>query len=676
LLIFTTSLFSLFTVFIIDNHLAHSVVSSQYFWLYFSMGLVSITTAIHSLINKQPFRISLTDCFVFLFTGSIFFSALVINNASANATKLVLLALLSALYFCLRNVFVGGSRVILNQVQDAMTVNFICFFIILTGLIEAVWGLQQLYGFKPSQHAIFKLTGSFFNPGPYAGYLAVVFPLALYFWVKEFRVKNEDLRVKSYTSEEFGKLAKKYITLSSSLLSLITCIAIILVLPAAMSRAAWLAAIAGNIVVVIPRLTRDRLKNDKRLLTGSMGWRIKSAMTGGLIRGWRIKSAMTVLFVAILLSASAAGMYYLKKDSADGRLLTWKVSLSVIARHPFGVGLGHFPGAYGDAQADYFSSGKASETEEYVAGNPEYGFNEFLQIAIESGVVALLLFIGMIVCAAKVLIKKKEWGILGALVALLVFACFSYPFSVLPFPILFVFLLAMSGDDGTRMTQMGRICADNNFKSASIRLIRVISVPLFCLLVTVFCLVRQYPVYDAYKQWNRSRVYYQMGMYKETAKNYEPLYPYLNDQIKFVFEYGRSLSQLGINDSQGIAGRARNDRQHDQGLADQIPHERLIESNKVLQRAMKISCDPMLYNIMGKNYQAMKEYELAEASLQKSTRIVPNRLYPWYLLMKLYIETGEDEKARKMADIVLTKEPKVQSTAVKEMRKEAGRVKN
>ena len=47
---------------------------------------------------------------------------------------------------------------------------------------------------------------------------------------------------------------------------------------------------------------------------------------------------------------------------------------------------------------------------------------------------------------------------------------------------------------------------------------------------------------------------------------------------------------------------------------------------------------------------------------------VPNRIYPYYLLMKLYVETGDEEKAQEAANTVLTKESKVQSTAVNEMR--------
>lgn len=58
----------------------------------------------------------------------------------------------------------------------------------------------------------------------------------------------------------------------------------------------------------------------------------------------------------------------------------------------------------------------------------------------------------------------------------------------------------------------------------------------------------------------------------------------------------------------------------------------------------------------------------------KVSLIVPNRIYPYYLLMKLFIETGDMEKAQENAKIVLTKEPKVQSTAVSEMREEAERI--
>ena len=49
------------------------------------------------------------------------------------------------------------------------------FSVVILGLIQAIYGNMQLYGFSPSNHGIFKMTGSFFNPGPYAGFLAAIF---------------------------------------------------------------------------------------------------------------------------------------------------------------------------------------------------------------------------------------------------------------------------------------------------------------------------------------------------------------------------------------------------------------------------------------------------------------------------------------------------------------------
>jgi tetratricopeptide (TPR) repeat protein len=90
---------------------------------------------------------------------------------------------------------------------------------------------------------------------------------------------------------------------------------------------------------------------------------------------------------------------------------------------------------------------------------------------------------------------------------------------------------------------------------------------------------------------------------------------------------------------------------------------------------MQISCDPMLYNVMGKNCQALKDYEQAEQSFNKAANLVPNRLYPHYLLAKLYHEMGLADKAEQETNIVLAKPPKVESMAVKEMREELGELK-
>lgn len=61
---------------------------------------------------------------------------------------------------------------------------------------------------------------------------------------------------------------------------------------------------------------------------------------------------------------------------------------------------------------------------------------------------------------------------------------------------------------------------------------------------------------------------------------------------------------------------------------------------------------------------------LAEQCFNKAGTIVPSRLYPYYLLAKLYDEKGDGDRVCQMADFIQIKEAKVHSTAVEEIRME------
>lgn len=102
-------------------------------------------------------------------------------------------------------------------------------------------------------------------------------------------------------------------------------------------------------------------------------------------------------------------------------------------------------GIYGNTQAAWFASGKATFQEEYVADIPEYGFNEYLQMGVELGGIGLSLFMLVLVIAYRHLfhIRGKE-GVIGGLTCWGIFAWFSYPLSVLPLVVTLVMLLALS----------------------------------------------------------------------------------------------------------------------------------------------------------------------------------------------------------------------------------------
>lgn len=86
----------------------------------------------------------------------------------------------------------------------------------------------------------------------------------------------------------------------------------------------------------------------------------------------------------------------------------------------------------------------------------------------------------------------------------------------------------------------------------------------------------------------------------------------------------------------------------------------------------------MVLNIIGKNYQQEENYKEAEQWLWRAVHRLPSRIYPYYLLAKLYAEPtfSQPQKLKEMIHIVLTKNPKVESTATKDMRKEIEKIKN
>jgi len=69
----------------------------------------------------------------------------------------------------------------------------------------------------------------------------------------------------------------------------------------------------------------------------------------------------------------------------------------------------------------------------------------------------------------------------------------------------------------------------------------------------------------------------------------------------------------------------------------------------------------------------MGQPKVAEHWFIRSTHRLPNRIYPYYLLAKLYAEHPEifpREKLEWAARMVLEKEAKVESTAIRQMREE------
>lgn len=465
------------------------------------------------------------------------------------------------------------------------------------GAVQALLGLGQIAGLYPSGHSLFVLTGTFYNPGPYSGYLAAILPVALY----------RMLSVNGRT----GRRAKVEYYVSLCVVMLVLC-----VLTAGMSRAAWLAAFVSCGYVTF-RIYGDRIK--------FFMLKYKYAVLGVLLSG---------IFLA-------AGAYLMKRDSADGRLLIWKITMRAIADNPMGEERGRtFSALYGDAQEEYFMEGKFSDAEAWVAGSPDFAFNEFLQIAAERGIwVAVAVVVWLLVLLGFAGKRKRLTGMGGCLVSLMVFASFSYPLHIPA--IVSVWVL-------TVMVLMGEwLVAIRPEKLAKVVL-------LLAALAGLGASVSIHRVYEervqAAREWMPLRGLYRAGDYQAAVKAYEKLYSRMNWNDDYCFEYGRALYRLKCYE----------------------------KAEEELKRALTVSGDPMILNLLGRNAQDKGEFEKAEEFLIRSTHRLPERIYPYYLLVKLYAvpEYYSREKLVRAAEKVLYSEPKVNSTAVREMRQEVRSILN
>jgi O-antigen polymerase len=567
----------------------------------------------------------------------------------------------------------------------------------LSGLIEAIWGLLQLYGVTRSFHSGFKITGTFFNPAPYALYLAAIFPLALgnMLRINDGRTTilmskvndqpplmpaSEPLPVKMQVLRLVYDLAYN--------ISILTVISIILVLPATMNRASWLGASAGSLLVFNYRYSL--FKKAKLFLHNT------SRKLGAL--------AIAILVVGI----SGTGLYLLKKGSSVGRLLIWEVTMDKIAERPlFGYGIGRFEAEYNNWQAGYFKAHpeEMDGPKGLAAGNTKYCFNEYLEMASEIGVTGMLLFLGVIVSVflgiyiaqGSELRAQGSWNevqssgrraqveeqsdepsadlsgrarrsqipteasgakgrineqslFISSLISLLVCALVSFPFYSLPTLILYFLFLAIissqvKGDyklEYIKSFNKNRILSGISPPStpSTFSTLSTLSTGIILAAMSVYLVFTTEKQYKAYYTWDEAAKLYQTGSYAEACQSFSEIYAPLQYTGSYLQYYGKAL----------------------------YLNEKYAESKTMLERAAKYNTDEILCCSMGDSYKALKMYSEAEKAYRQASFMVPHKLYPLYLLATLFDETGQRVKALEFANLILQKEIKVESEATNEIK--------
>lgn len=432
---------------------------------------------------------------------------------------------------------------------------------------ESAFGIMQLLGIAVSCNSMYPMTGSFANPGPYGGFLAVCMAVVFAASWKWRDLETPYDRVLFWLSTVSGSLGA-------------------LVLPVSMSRTGFVALLVSGVAFVLTNAElKSYLKSHKRM----------------------------VLLVVTIIVILGIGAFRLKKDSAFGRFHIWEMELRAIADKPLvGHGCGKALGAYGDAQAEFFEKDERSQERVRIAGCPEYAFNEYFRFGIEFGILGLLLSAAVIVFGTLTLCKVRSSLTFG-FVSWGTFAMASYPLDVWQLQLLIATFLGAAIGVSVKVGKKEKL----------------ILMPTF-IIISIVLIVMRIPeskrIKNAEQEWREEQKSASFEMFDGEADRLAILYPQLRMKFRYLYDYGYALHKEG----------------------------RYAESNVILIEGASRSSDPMFYNIIGKNFEALGDYDEAKRNYVHSHNMVPSRLYPYILLMEMEEKRGDIKQALSYAQKALS----------------------
>lgn len=379
----------------------------KYFWLTF-IGVFLVPLL---FVPFKKLSVTWTDLLVMLFTVYIYSRSLLSAVPDMDSRKITYFLIAALAYFAVKRV----------APADRSNVElWLLAIVFLTTIVACIYGIFQKIGLILPFNPKFPVTGTFYHPASFAGFLAGIFPMACYSCYRLWKRDGSDSLVPVVR-----------------IMAFVTASVIIFILPSVQSRAAVVGLIAGSIFMAAS------IEECKLFIRRIMG-------KG---RHWKLFLIITVSLIFIV-----AG-YRLRTSSADGRLLVWEISGKMILDKPlWGFGTDAFRYVYPDYQIAYFRSGIRTENEKLLSYEVNGPFNEIIHFCCEWGIIGLLLFVLIIVSAfknryAKTGISKDasipsdtsaKIGAKAALVSWMVFGQFAYPFSLPELTLYFFVFLALA----------------------------------------------------------------------------------------------------------------------------------------------------------------------------------------------------------------------------------------
>ncbi|MDD3038301.1 O-antigen ligase family protein [Bacteroides sp.] len=439
---------------------------------------------------------------------------------------------------------------------------------------QALYGLLQYFSLLPS-NSVYGITGSFDNPAGFAITLSAGLPFI------GFLIQKGNSKYFQYVGWATGIILLTAIILSYS-------------------RAGIVSVIVICALFLYSRFIRKRIW--KYILLGS------------------------VVLVIV-------GCYWMKKDSADGRLLIWQCGINMVKDSPWiGHGMGSFEAHYMDYQAEYFSMHGQQNNYAMLADNVKQPFNEYLGVLLNFGIIGLLVLAAIIFllfyCYKKNVTNEKRIA-LYALISIGTFSLFSYPFTY-PFTWIIVFLSVF-------IIIREYIEA---FLAMSWRRNLICILVLGCSIVGIYKLVERI---QAELKWGKISKLALCGAHSEALPAYEKLEKFFADNPYFLYNYAAVLLE---------------DKQYEKSL-------------EVSLKCRQYWADYDLELIIGETYQQLREDRRAEAYYNNAALMCPSRFLPFYKLFTLYKENGKKKQMYDIAELIVNKPVKIRTSSILMMKRNA-----
>ena len=432
---------------------------------------------------------------------------------------------------------------------------------LLIGLIEMMVALMQFMRIIPSNNPFFRFTGTFDNPAVLGMMSAFCFSISLCL-IKESAARQKKLWC------VFAFFAADCVLSSSSRASILACIC---------SAAAFLSF-------------EDHVRS----------WLQKSR------NRWTIASFLLLLLVAF---------YLWKRESADGRILMWKVSLDMIADKPlFGWGRDGFGASYMPYQAAYFLRHPDSKFL-YLADNAFHPFNEYLLFTIKYGIIGLAALMACLIFMVKNILAMGGFNKILCLhlcIVLGVLSMFSYPFAIH-----FVWVISAY--------VIFYVLCDMGLRHVHRAVLIVI--PMVCL---AFIFVENRNIIKEW-QWVKVQDRLRYADASETLAEYDKLYGSLKDNPSFLYNYAAALHY----------------------------HGRYEESLKVFRECMVKCNDYNVQMLMADDYKQLGMKHEALDAFEYANRMIPCRFLPLYYEMKTCMEQGDSIRGLAIAERIVSKPVKI-----------------